>query len=824
MQSCCDHLLEATRRDYYPAQMVYRRIVEALSSICSYDNNLFNEPLSPLPLELETIEPTIFRQLQKLEDSHPQNFLSQLIRYTEQVYLSKAVYEQIRQINGSTDEVPDFLSAVSPESFAPVINQDAEAFLFTQLCALSENLETRSTAPAELDLKSVSLTLAAAILFDEPGSGLLENIFSLIKSLTSSLCFHLVLPLAGYGISPLELACRVGNASAVRTLSRQAGEERIALTRWQGEHGTTPLHFLFTFPDSVTDEMCALLLDEWQSHYMHRAAFYPQLRACQLYGTPLDFNLKVGSLSATRALWEQAYLTRDPCLSNFSEFSDGDPYMSPRNPMEKAAGKFFSSMNPAIWEYFVHKASEGTKGVCTYRDLCSPDDVGTSRERALLVVEDALRRVAEISTIPLMICHGPNYWDALQRHMQIGTDFFGAIWPINLSFYQKLPDIGIQLALLESIKGQSLSILPESMQPEYCVEGEFADSAHSSQLNWHGILKQMFFREAVRQKEQGFLFSHSLGFIMYDCPDQKLIIDALIAAAMVHDFPAFRRIIRNEIKYGHNLNNNGAAASLGRAFVKKCPPQAEQYLQLVLDMDSPIFESLFDRLFHYLRAPDFYGESTLTETGTVLWDAIKYDNLELVLALVKLFPAILTPRLSHPSLFHLICANDSHHALLEGLLERLDPSQSITSLKLRERGSGMSAVDVGAIFASQQCLRHIGRFLDSEDISWKHIYSPNSTRENRLVYYVQKPLLDISVGVELLRSRYNISGLGLWSRKWPEHIVWYRGMNASWKADSGLSRNKLWHSVEQSWKVEPGLYRNGQWQKEVFDDLDGWDR
>ena len=353
LQSSCEHLVAACQRDYIHAQLLYRRIAEALLSVSCYRENLFNEFISSSPLELMRIRPGLFYQLEKLETAYPDNFLAHLVRFAEQASWSQAVYAKVCQGFGLEMQIWDFMAClVSPTEFSPVRNSAIEEFMTFQMETLTELKEDKSDSYVEENVALISLLMAISILFGDPEMTLLQSLCGFLTKIRFPLYFCFSGMMDSQLISPLELACRVGNANAVRVLLSFAGDEqtRSSLNRHRGKSGHIPLHFLFTFPNDCAEELCHLLLVGIEPKDMKMVANYESNHSpCRLSGTPLDYSLRVGSLTATRLLWEGLYLGKPGFLGTISLDPDGrkQNYFS-LSSMGKGRGQVLFEYEPSF--------------------------------------------------------------------------------------------------------------------------------------------------------------------------------------------------------------------------------------------------------------------------------------------------------------------------------------------------------------------------------------------------------------------------------------------------------------------------------------------
>ncbi|KAK3368534.1 hypothetical protein B0H63DRAFT_565204 [Podospora didyma] len=719
-ENCCADLLEAAKRENIPAQIIYRRMHEALFSISSIEETGDSESTCPSglsPLAIQDINPEIFDNEEMLRNEFPDNFIAQAIRFFERWGWATEVYHKLCEI-----------ADLSPvENSAWDIRADNDTIRDEQIQDLvrerTEALKALSQAPAALT--DYDLMVAAAILFGDEHSSELRDLCEVLQALGVSLHFRITS--LGEDISniasPLMLACYCGNATAVRILAEVS--RGSASNTLKGTNGQIPLHYLFTFRDEDADEICDILSQDVQPEDTDSDIHRPAGGFCALVGTPLDISLKVGSLAATRALWRRVYSGNQPFLLTVSP-APGLGYQNPKfkipssmiNPgdtpvLDIFAIKCFASMQPTIWEFFLSILDDDTKRNMTssFRELVFAfgDDPGQSR--GLYYFLNAYSFMS-LSSLSHMILHGPRYTERLVSHLRNGITFFLDVEHPELMSHLlgplfTWPEPHTQVAMVEACR--DLTTTPEL-------------AAYDNET-----LKGIMFLLNTQAANQGLSCGHLLGFILPRMQPASIFLEALAAAASADDIPAFQRIARGLVKQQMNLVDEGAIQFLCAHFASKgCPRDARLYLDMISAMDVPSSPPWLAR-----RAPRWESaqrEHEHSKTGSLLSDAVKHKNLDLILLLVDQDPSRLYPGLRSGALF-LLCVNDRFEEVLRGLLEHLGPARSIEILRRRSRFSRLTAIDVAIFYNSTQCLRRIAECLTAGGFSMSDLFPLTSVSD-----------------------------------------------------------------------------------------------
>ena len=480
--------------------------------------------------------------------------------------------------------------------------------------------------------------------------------------------------------------------------------------------------------------MCGLLLENLKPDQLRVGTFIPKAKLGTFGGDPLDFLLRAGSLPAVKALWEQGYMCKNTFYESLSLSSEEatapiiGSFPFEISKLEIAAIKFLSSMNPSLWTYFLSKIPKYEQDYLIQLKT-NPDRVINGKPAGLFGW-GLIMHAAHLTTTTRMIQHGPEYTHILVSHINCCFNFLGDTsktewFEAFMSVGIESPDLALKIAIMEVVASSECDETKSSVLLKDIKEGPETNGAPFRRPSLESI-KALRFAEFVEAEKQGASLGHMLGFMMPSEP-QPNILDALAAAALVDDHPAFKRIVINEIRNDRDLTAIGAHEYLLAKFAPEWPRKGEDYL-LSIRENFGQSHGIITKLTQIFRRRFWQPavENAFAETGCLVWDAVKYNNLDLLLFLLAENPSIITNTKSfHSSLMHTICVNDYHTPLLSGLLEALGPEKSITALRLRNTISGISPIDVALFFNSQQCLLIITSFLLKWGISVDAIYYRN---------------------------------------------------------------------------------------------------
>jgi hypothetical protein len=693
---CCQSVLEAAKRGSFPARIIYRRFHEALYSIYSIDEDEGAGQSTTSPLAIKEIDPDLYEQLERLEIAYPDNYLAHLLRFCETWSWAEQVHAKIYEEAGLDPEDMNFLTTWDAVGYAPMHNNSIEDFIQKQTASL-ERLFKQDTATSEADIDLVGLLLSAAILFGDEELSQLNALCDFLLRIEFSLSFRFRLFSEDLLVSPLMLACQVGNAQAVRILHRASDSQGNAMNRLKCNGDVIPLHFLFTFQDVDVPEMCELLSRGVCPEDTQCSLFIPASGFYALLGTPLKFSFRIGSEAALVALWNQLYSTNEDFLKTFTIVSAPESTNSlfsmlyEMSELDILAIRCLSVTQLSTWSNFLDSLSEDSKTKMreSFREKPTEGlDPETNADRGLFYFQLTFL-LTNMSQISHMLLHGAKYTERLVSQIRHSMEFFNDVDnPDFLLTALSLPIIiaepHFQVAFAKVLEGSVA--LPDGVDYE--------------------TLKSVIFWTCVEAEQQGASIGRSLGFVVPRTQPVARILDALAAAVTANDVPAFCRVVRQAIGKQINLVEAGAIQFLGAKFARERLPHAQKFLPMIFDLDLP---ASFSWLARYIVPLTL--EQQHTQTGRLLWDAVKHNNLDLVLLLIERDPTILDPGFFNPGVFYLICVNDRHLSLLKGLLENLDPSRSLEALNKSTRLTGTNALDVAAYHGSQQCLVHIAKFF-----------------------------------------------------------------------------------------------------------------
>ena len=262
-QLSCENILEAAKRGNLTAVLLYRRWNEALSSICKFNSSGLNEKIDLLPTELKNmnIGNLYFKLLERLETAHSDNYLSLLLRWTEQLLWTVQIYRVICEIGDAElaqaqhqIELGRLLISCDAVQYRPIRNDRIEDLLRIKIEFLYSRTQLSTDTMTETDWELISHVLVAAMLFGDEHLRHLHAICKTIRKFGLSFCHHLAPMVAeefsiNQEISPMALAARIGNANAIRILHYycRGTPDGPEINSFRSIDETIPLHFLYAF-------------------------------------------------------------------------------------------------------------------------------------------------------------------------------------------------------------------------------------------------------------------------------------------------------------------------------------------------------------------------------------------------------------------------------------------------------------------------------------------------------------------------------------------------------------------------------------------------
>ncbi|KAF1993481.1 hypothetical protein P154DRAFT_625413 [Amniculicola lignicola CBS 123094] len=274
----CKSIYSAAQMGYMPAKFTYRRIHDALFSVAD-SWEIEDIPIPEISaLAMREVDADLFYQIDNLYAS-PSNYMSAAIRLSEHITWLDATIQAAHQSLASFPEENTKTRDIA------LLQEQAKTSLPEDLSLLDDEKWPSKQA----------LYIALGILLHQPGSEFLPEILQLLPPLKN---FDFELNHTEQSITPLMLACRVGNVEAVRILSQHCRTDA------KDEAGAIAMHFIFCFPDHAIPEMSSILsrdLDPSNSYTTtNEINIIEQL--CSLEGTPLAFAIQVGNKTAVECL------------------------------------------------------------------------------------------------------------------------------------------------------------------------------------------------------------------------------------------------------------------------------------------------------------------------------------------------------------------------------------------------------------------------------------------------------------------------------------------------------------------------------------------
>ena len=730
----CRQILGAASKGNHQASMIYRRLSEALSSMCSLAYTDINVQMSDSSLGIQDIDPQLFHQLELLETVFADNYLAQVMRFIEQCSCCRAVHKLVCKRDGpDPDEANiDFLRFSNPAYSSTFRNEKVDTFVEVHVEYFRDRVDSSPALPTNEELELLRILLPATILFGEESLPHLSTLWEYMRRLDIRSSFDMRFDLNGrYVDSPLILACRVGNAAAVRILCCGRDTNKTCqLVQRRDADNNLPIHFLFTFQDADAADVCRILRDGLVPEDLTNASFLPLAELSIFFGGPLDYSLKAGSLAATAALWEQVYQDRPAFMdtmghvpghltqSFLEEWIDLSAVAD--SPLEVAIIRFYASMNPKIWKYFLTTLDKGD-GPPLCLSAASPSLADVDEDKKERLFSTALTH-SNFLILPLMLTHGQSYAKQLSSHFFAGIGFFTVknvdVYISSITNLLSAVDFSIQVTMMEPLSClQSLEeTLSTSMSNPLTTDGVPAPTTPRGTLV--DSYRHFVYSTCIKAAESKGSLGHMLGFIMPPRLPPYELMRGLAAAALFDDIPAFRRILYYAEK--NETDMEGGVGYLAREFATKKHPGAQKYLKILRD-GSKTFLNTSWYLPRFLFSPQGI-EISYTEIGQAIGDAVKHSKKDLVLGLIEGSPSLLTPSFWHAGLFYLLCVNDDHAELLEDILDELDPAQTLQALRQRDRFSGLYAPDVAVYYGSLQCTHRLGNFLAKQGLSWADVY------------------------------------------------------------------------------------------------------
>ncbi|KAM7192417.1 hypothetical protein V8F20_008877 [Naviculisporaceae sp. PSN 640] len=743
-EKCVRQLRKVAKLDFVPAQVLGQRLLPAFLSILDVEKSSGRqEPTWQDSADDQRGDRVDDRDLEEylrvIEKTYPENFIAHAIRVCERRDCARQICLTLRDLRG--------FDPGHDESTWGIVRHGPLRDEHIQTYVQRNTRELRKLLGSPIPLEDYDLLLAAAIVFGDEQSSELRAICDVLGDFHVSLDFTIQSFWKEHLLSPLMLACLCGIPSAVKILLHSAGVQSTEqMTRLKSSSGQLPLHFLFTFPDEHIDDMCFILSRHVSPEDTHSETYIPAGYFCTLLGTPLDMSLKVGSVFATRALWREIY-SKDPAFSATIQITPTSlsdlnirPAIEISEPSIVFAIRCWCSMQPAIWDFFLSILEDDHKIKLT--SLFQNSAVGVVQESYGLVCFCQAYFTMYASQTTHMTLHGPQYMTALVRQLEEGIRFFLQPGEQSLAIMRllrlatvDLPDPHLHVAMVLACQKFT------SGNAHWQIPG--IDSLEA--------MKWVIFYLLTEGLVQGFGYGHSIGFVMSKMQPPNHILVALAATALNGDLPAFQRIVQKSVQYEINLVDHGVSQFLLARFAKRWPPEAEIYLQMVSDM--PALPSALHWSYRLVpsRLDSLGDEYRYTESGRLVWDAMKHHNLGLLLFLIDKDPSLLCQGIWYPGIFSHICVSDQYHTLLQGLLEHLGPERSLLSLRSRTRFSGLSAIDIAIYYRSTQCLLRIARFLvGTGGYTMQDLFPGQSSGAENTFGPLMETLLDLSCGEKFL--------------------------------------------------------------------------
>jgi hypothetical protein len=554
-----------------------------------------------------------------------------------------------------------------------------ERLLLTRHDALESNV----SSDTEIILL-INHFIAIAIIHDVEGE-FFQSVYDLIKQPFS---FNAHLVQVPEAITPLLLACRIGNANAARYLADRCH----AATR--SVYDQIPLHFLFTFPKEDIPEMCRLLCRDLEPDKIYHSSepIYIVEQFCRLDGNPLSFAIDVGSKVAVKHLLVQPFVR-----THWLPRQRGGPpehvasmlakLLSAPDGLSRSAMEICHSL--AALQLSIHHLLMDE--LLPLPDLTLYDWYsGNEHDQAVTLVLGVITTLAVFRRQANWVLHGSAYWTHQVQVYRILNDHFSS--ETLKRVLQKLPlfsfaeEAHAALAVLKVAK----EIMTESQFQEYKVE---ADSF------------------AIANGIKSPCSATCLGLALGKGQNVDCVSLALHLAYQSHDPIAFRRLLEKALVY--RINWRGCDLWGEDTLYHKIASTPSSQIRLFLQ--------LLQRCGSY-RAPRYWPQwLTLHywflkhyDASSAIGDALAHRNTDTLLAFLETTTYPLQTFPYRANMLHLACSNDRFVGSLKALLTNYDQETIFTLLSETTSRSKLTPILVAYYTGSCQCLLTILQFYKQE--------------------------------------------------------------------------------------------------------------
>jgi hypothetical protein len=662
----CQSILEAARLGYAPAIYTYRRIHGALFSIAETGDT--DQP-EHSEYAMRDIDPSIFQLLDRLESESPDNYLPRAIGISQRQYWGSRIYMLSKDVLSETTEI---------ELAADPIKVFKERLFLTR----HDALESDVSSDAEIVLL-INHFIAIAIIHD-----VVEEFFQTVcHVIKQPFSFNVHLVQVPEAITPLLLACRIGNANAARYLAERYDTATISV------YDQIPLHFLFTFPEEDIPEMCHLLCRDLEpdNNYHSTKSIYIVDQLCRLDGNPLSFAIDVGSRVAVKHLLDHPFVQ-----THWLPRQNGGPpeqialmlakLLSAPDSLSKSTLEICHSL--AAFQHSIHHLLMDK--LLPLPDLTLSDwysenehDQAFALLLAVITTLTAIRRHAN------WVLHGSAYWSRQVQVYRILNDQFGS--ETLRRVLQKLPlfsiveDAHAALAVLKLAE----EIMTENQFQKYKVE---ADSF------------------AVANGIKSPLSATCLGIALGKGQSVDRVSIALHLAYQSQDPIAFRRLLEKAFLY--RIDWRGCDLGEDTLYHRIASTPSSQIR---------LFLQLLQRCGSY-RAPGYwrrwltlnYWFLNYYDASSAIGDALAHGNTDNLLAFLETatYPFRTFPY--RANILHLACSNDRFVGSLQALLSTYDQDTIFALLSETTSRSKLTPILVAYYTGSCQCLQTLLQYYQKE--------------------------------------------------------------------------------------------------------------
>jgi hypothetical protein len=649
----CKLIYSAARMGYMPAKFTYRRIHDALFSVAdSWDQEDIPVPEISALAMLE-VDPNLFHEIDNLYAS-PSNYMSAAIRLSEQITWLDATLQAAHRLLGS---FPD--EDTGARNMA-ILRDQAKISLSEDLLLFDDGNWPRKQV----------LYIALGILLHEPGSGFLPEILQILPPVNS---FDFNLDHTERSITPLMLACRVGNVEVVRLLSQRCK------TDVRDASGAIAMHFLFCFPDHTIPEVSSILsrdLDASESYNTtDKINIVEQL--CSLEGNPLTFAIRVGNKIAME------------CLSSVPQFQG---CVNERLLISNAL-HFFHNFISVDYEqrevvYRVLDLLVSLHEADILEVVGFPQDmISILRPIHMSGDEQDIAAIAHLSVILEMVI-----WRRQMQWIQFGNRYMGKLGDLFAVVIPKLlnpEDATLFLKLL--IKGAGSP--PTALTMLHSLRS--VAGVDRSEID------QLFTVFEVDMCSRNPSPSSLLGTILSSESNPFL---ALAIAFGNSDIGAFKRILRKAYKHEIHWGLTAAKDALLAVFAAFPEPRIREYLDIsnhYIAKSQTATKWKF-RPLRWINAKFGYRQYNTT---SAVGDAIIHRNDAALQAFLDSGTCQYETFPYHGNVLHLLCTNDSYSKGLQTLMSGLD-ERRLTGLLLQRTTRGkLTPLEVAYFLGSYRCFR-----------------------------------------------------------------------------------------------------------------------